>query len=418
MRGGARRIGLVLGLCGALSIELAHSEMRRDLAEELKILERGQVPEKHIPGARFRVAVFTYEDPDGTGLGNALAALIEREILTRSEVSSIGAIRYEGTLSPTADDRLSYFDKVDRVAEAQDVTLSLWGHVRRDGDRLVVDTYAQIPRRIRDSAFAWALKLPERMGGGVLRARVRPDRILVQRLEMRAGAEGAVREAARRLDELRPEARDDAVPTAVLPLGSVYWLEKREGPWIYIQTGAGKEGWVRTEGHCVEGCEGLLEAARFAAGLLRFSSDGTVPKPASSLDDDTRAVCDQLRAFAALKDGLVRHERGELRGRVDPVIEPWLGGQARPGGAAFANIRAMVKAAQILSDQLRDEQKSYDELALSREEAHSIAFELASAAIDDPQNPDVLHNLATLFAWAEDGERARLARELGTSAEK
>lgn len=410
------KLAVAMSVFGVLAPDPVHSEIRRDLERELELLERGIRPEMHIAGAKSRVAVFTFEDPDGTGLGDALAALVGREVLLRSQVSSIGVIRYEGRLSPVADETLSYFDKVDRVTEAQQVTLSVWGRVGRDGNRLVVDTYVQIPEAIRDTAFSWTLKLPRRMGGGFLRARLRPERILVERLEVDADAAQALRQAARRLDELRPERSDDAIPTAVLPVGSVYWFVAREGPWTRIKDGSGHEGWVRTEGHCTGGCEPLLEAGRFAGRLVRFAHDGTLPEAAPTLSDDARAIQDQLRAF----EGLRRGRGSELRERVEPVIQAWLGDEAQPGGAAFANIRAILKTAEILAYRASSEEhgdRPFDDLALSPEEARAIAFELARASLDDPRNADVLHNLATLFAYAKDVERAGLARKLEAEAE-
>jgi len=181
--------------------------IRVSLEEELRLLEQGIQPRLRIAGAEFRVAVFTYEDPDETGLGNALASLVAGEILLRSRVSSIGVLRYEGSVLPEEQGGLGYFDKVERVAEAQQVTLAVWGVVRQVRERLVVDTYVQVPPGTIDEAFLWIVSLPEAMGGGDLLARLRPNRIPAQRLDLPLGAIEVLGQAARNLNELRSEPR-------------------------------------------------------------------------------------------------------------------------------------------------------------------------------------------------------------------
>jgi hypothetical protein len=49
---------------------------------------------------------------------------------------------------------------------------------------------------------------------------------------------------------------------------------------------------------------------------------------------------------------------------------------------------------------------------LDRRTLRSIAFRLAEASLEDPRNTDVLHNLAVLFEYAGDTERAALAGRL------
>src|SRR5262245_12695276 len=113
MRRLARALVLVLVMLGR-----ARAGEILDIDRELKLLEERIQPPLRIPGAEFRVAVFAYEDPDGTGVGNALASIVAAEILLRSTVKSIGVLRYEGRLVPTEAEPLSYFDKVEKLTAA------------------------------------------------------------------------------------------------------------------------------------------------------------------------------------------------------------------------------------------------------------------------------------------------------------
>ena len=164
------RLTCALLLLGCSGIATAGIDV--NLEKELQLLERGERVPIHIAGAKYRVAVFSYEDPDGTGLGDALAATVSRGILLGSNVSSIGVLRYEGQLAPTATSALSYFGKVEKLTAHQETVLAVWGAVRRSGQQLVVDTYLQIPNAVAEKNLAWTVTLPAAMGHGVLRGRV------------------------------------------------------------------------------------------------------------------------------------------------------------------------------------------------------------------------------------------------------
>jgi len=55
---------------------------------------------------------------------------------------------------------------------------------------------------------------------------------------------------------------------------------------------------------------------------------------------------------------------------------------------------------------------AYDGLTPDRERVRALAFDLADASLADPGNVDVLRNLAILFAYVGDEQRAKLARSL------
>jgi hypothetical protein len=398
------------------------SKIQVDPDRDLRLLERGARLPRHIPDARYRVAVFTFEDPDTTGLGNALAGLVGRETLLRSNVGSIGVLRYEGSLAPSPEQALSYFDKVEVLVEAQDVTVAVWGMVRRTGQQVSIDTYVQLPPRVVNESFSWSLRLPAAMGGEKLQAHLRPARILVQRHQMSLDAARSLVGVVKALDTLRSAPNDDAAIVATLPIGSVYWVNRHEGDWIEISTGTNK-GWVRSAGHCIAACAPLLDAARFAAGLLQFMQSRVVPEFRTTLGPDVEAVQAQLSALEQLDTTRTgQFQVGVLR-PISRWLEPgWESGPAPPGGAAFANIRALAQVATSLLGSMRrsDEplERRFNDVKLDPSRVREIAFELAKASLTDPRNTDVLSNLAVLFRYAGEGQRAALAEKLAVSVSR
>jgi uncharacterized iron-regulated membrane protein len=164
---------------------------------------------------------------------------------------------------------------------------------------------------------------------------------------------------------------------------------------------------VRIGGHCTGPCAPLLDGADFVSGLLRYGERGTLPEIRKSLAPDAMSVGTQISALAAIN---------QSPSRAIDVLSPWQSrireGQAIPGGAAIANLIALAKVAIELMQQAGP----YDRRALNPARAQAIAFELAEASQLDPQNVEVLENLAVLFGLAGDPNRARLARELAQKA--
>src|SRR4029453_11558587 len=105
---------------------------------------------------------------------------------------------------------LGYFDKVERVVASQGVALAVWGRIARARGVLVVDTFAQVPPETVEARFTWRLRMPEAMGGANLLARLRPNRLVVQRLTLPLSVSEALRATASRLDELRGTPSDAA----------------------------------------------------------------------------------------------------------------------------------------------------------------------------------------------------------------
>lgn len=385
-----------------------------DLEAQLQLLERGELPALRIPGARYRVGVFEFDDPDGTGLGNSVATLLSREILLGSRVRSIGVLQFVGGLSPSASMQLSYFDKVDKVAEAQQVTVAIWGRIQRTGASIRIETYLQLPPSTLERAFTWRVRFTPETSVEPLVARLRPDRLLLQSKTVSASETDAISDAARRLDQLHEERRDDARVKAVLPIGKVYWVKTRDGDWTELDAGGDTVGWVRTSGGCAGECASLLEASRFAGDLLRFMETRAVPDTRVGLSEDARAVADQLSAL----EGLGGRRAEEIRARSLEVADRWLGAaraerRVPPGGAAFANLHALAEIVIALKLSARE---VGDNARLPTGTARDVAYRLADASLNDPANAEVLHNLALLFEYAGDRPRAELARKLAAQS--
>jgi hypothetical protein len=401
----------------APSQALGGEQIRID--EELRLLKQGKIRQR-IPYARFRVAVFTFEDPDGTGLGDALARILSHDILVRSKVSSIGVLRYVGGLLAKAPDDPSYYDKVEKLTEAQQVTIAVWGAVHRQGKRIVIDSYAQIPPTTLRKDFSWSIKLPQAMGGGTLAAQLNPDRIWVQRHELAASEIEVLLTSAARVNQLRNRPGDRERVIAELPMDSVYFLEARQGDWIKLNAGAGRTGWVRVAGHCAGACMPLLDSARFVSGLLAFVQSNSTPEVAETLGLDAHAVHDQLAVLSVMD-----WERPDISEREAlSLVNRWLVRPAGdfvgvpPGGAAFENLRALIKIVGALKREGMGRGRPFDQRQLPRGQVAEIANELARASLIDPRNAVVLRNLTVLFSYMQDEGRAQLAGRLAENAEQ
>jgi hypothetical protein len=366
------------------------------------------LPQQETAGANLRIAVFTYEDPDSTGLGEALATLMSHQILLKSRVPSIGMLHYIDGLSPTPSTSLSYFDKVEKITYDQRVTLAAWGVVRRSGERVVIDTYVQFPPWTVQKPFAWSVELPASMGGGALQMHLRPDRILVQRYEVSMQVSEAVHAMARGINESRGRPQDNAALEGARPQVRYWTYQLNELVPIGVRTRDSTGGGA--VGHCPKACTPLLDAAGFIAGLLNFIESREIPTVTDSLGLDTWAVRDQLSAVKELDTNPAM---------VLQVVSGWLAGAQTdatavlPGGAAFANLRALAKVTDALQAEAREPWRG----GIAPTQVRDIAFELAQATLIDPRNLDVLHNLALLFQYAGEASRARLARELAAKVE-
>lgn len=415
--------GALVALVGIAAAVPALAMEVIDAERELKLLGEGVTPLKRFGNVAFRIAVFSYEDPDGLELGDALAALASHELLTGARVSSIGVLRYNGRLTPAPGEEMGYFDKVELLARNQEPTAALWGMVQRDGAELVVETFLQLPESTRSPGMQAKLRLPAAMGGDELRATAGSDRLLLQRLRLPASEAEHLRQAATRLGELREAPREDAPIRARVPLDTVFYLVERQPGWVQLAVSEGARGWVPLSGHCQGTCTQFLEAPRFLSDVLGFIQKRRPPESRDRLSADARQLRDELFAMAALDQAPQSFAHDE----AISLLAPW---QATPGataaegpslGASAANLRLIARLAGELrrarASQPESERDAYDEIVLPAGTVRSAAFEAAEATVVDPRNADLLHNLQVLYRWLGDTERAALAARLMEQAE-
>ena len=381
---------------------------------------------RHIPGAKQRIAVFTFEDPDRTGLGDALAALTGRAILIESSFTSLGVLRYQGDLAPEAPGAPSYFDKVDQIVEAQNVSLAVWGRVRRSKESLLIDAYLQLPSDVVETYFAWSLQLPQEDG------RPRPRRSPTTESDRgpAARAERSVDPGAaaggRRHGCAAGAARDRGRAQRPAPSGPnllAAGTARRLGPAPRRRAAPGMGSAAvlpgrmrrRVEHRRVRGSDAPVHRRRHRAADARVPHRGGSrgPRPDAGVQSDEpplrrRALARDHRAVDIRAASRAR-ARSRRRARAEPPSPTCTRSVAsRSCWSRSTTPRPVAPAARGGS---RDD-AVWNRLAPDREAVRAIADELTEAALLYPGDPDLLHNLAVLFDYVGDPARAQKARTL------
>ncbi len=419
-------------------------ERRVSLESYINLLEKGGIPQKHISWAKYRIAIFAFEDPESTGLGDNIATLLSQEILFNSGIASLAVITFTNDLSSDAPNALSYFDIVEKITESEKVFFSIWGRILPMQDTLVIDVFLQLPRETLENHFYWVLRLPRSMGGGSLQAHLRPDRIHLQNLRLDKSVKSEIMSAAAYLNTLRQSPNFDAEIIGNIPQQTTYRTIQWEKDWVKIKVESGSEGWMPITGHCTGSCRPLLEAGQFAGGIIRYAVKGIkeLRNATDYLTVEALAVEEQIKALNALNeispDLIKRNSLNRALRWVGP--NRWTGkdkwtqidrGQGiPPGGAAFANIKIISEVAIKLREALEERgyyireryrEEYYRKLAqdifdrycgLSKSFVEEVTTELAKASLNDPDNIDVLKNLVVLFDFLNDFHRKKIAESL------
>lgn len=406
-----RRSIFVLAIATTLALARpAAAGVEIDAPAELAKLAQGQPVPRHIGEAGHRLAIFTYEDPDGTGLGDLVAGLIAQHILSGGYVRSLGVIRYTGRLTPGPGERgLSYFDRVDRLAAAQAVELSLWGSIRKTPGALRIDTFLQI-HDAGKLGLTWEQPITG-CADAVLRASVRPTRILLERLDLGVAEAAALAGEVGELDRIHAEPSVTAPVVCTIQHDQVVSYRAVQNGWALV-LGCNRGGWVNVQPDCGRGCRLLAIAATFAGELLGSKEHASPPLARAGLSTEALAVAEGIALLRSVKvrdsaGGLAIAERWIGPGRLvdrDPDTGIDRGRGTPPGGAAFANARMCLN---IVGTQRGPALPPVPKAQLLAE-----AEKLAEALQLDPLNADVLHNLEVLFRCAGDLERAERAKAL------
>jgi hypothetical protein len=395
----------LMGLLLVVLAPLAHAIIGVDVNEDIDSVLAGRAPPLHLPDAKYRIAVFEFEDPEGTGLGSAVSTLIAREVLLRSGLKSLGVLNYYGSLAPTRKHPQSYFDKVDLVVRAQQASLAIWGVVRRDDTSILVDVQAQLPDPVVAQSYAWELKLPRAMGGEILRARISPTRLQIQQVRMPKEFATTLAAMASAGNIVRAAPSRSAAVTDRIPKYSALSVIETRSAWSKFIVD-GKAGWVQGATDCTRECAQLLGTSSFVGALLKFADGGPAPTPSKDLSRDTLVIARQLAVLADLRSRSFRP--------AEVYLARWDGGKASDFGAPYADFLALSTLADALKQQ---GDRTYDEIRLDEVFVRKVATALAQASQDDPRNTEVLDNLAVLFRVLGDERRASLARRLSAEVQ-
>lgn len=389
--------------------------IRRQLEEAKKTLLKregisGGQRERSFPGVRDRLAAFTFDDPHATGLGDPVSFLLSKKLLFSSRVKSSAIVNYRQGADRDSFSDLAYFDRVDAITKDQNFRLAIWGRLSRTERGVRIDSFLQIPDDAEKSPYVRTIHLPAAMGGGTLTARLKPDRLLMQSLDVDYDKTSLLKTAAEQVAILR------ANPTVTAPVtgrfvgdGIDYKLVGLERDWAQLRLADGTSGWTSVDQFCTDVCRALLDVANFANDLVALTS-GLAARPMSkSLTREADAMLQQLAALVSLPNN---------PNRATEIAERWTRvGSSRgiaSGGAGFANLLAVARVKlELMRASVKEPQ--FDRIRLDRRAIGRIADRLAEASVADPSDVDIVENLAVLFGYLGDNPRRRLALEIAAN---
>jgi hypothetical protein len=369
-----------------------HTRIRREIVALQKELESlPQVATRHFPGVRNKLAVFTFEDPAQTGLGDAVSFIASKSLLFHTPVRSLAIVNFQQGLTPDSTG-LSYFEKVDRIVVDQGYLASLWGEIGNAGDDYVIETYVQLHAAADSSRLHAKLEAPGL--SSPLRGSLQSNRLWLQTKVMSRDALKQLQSVAQQIRKLRATPDAAAEQTGELSEGVQYWINDRRGDWIQLETKDGKRGWTSVRQFCQGDCRAITDAADFVSQLAVYVNAGSWSGTFEGFRPSVAAFNEQVSLLQALNGNK------DLRSAVSRAKE-WSASGGRPGGAALANLTALGEL-QLLSTAGQ----------LDRDAAGRVANHLAKAVLADPGNLDALFNLRVLFEYVGDEKRAGLARNL------
>lgn len=402
-----RRLKIELELLLEMPEERRFSEESRIFNLQREISNLDQVLEKEIRNindnnpryfsrAKNRVVVFTYDDPDATGIGDALSFIVSKALLFSAPVSSYGVVNYQGGAESPDENGLAYFDKVDKISSREKYLFSVWGKIFRDGDSVVIDTFGQIDNDLKP--YRQELVLPGSMGGGFLQARVNTSRFKIHTMTISAGDIDEFIQAAGEIRRLRFEPDANSDTSSLLPEGKAYRIVNSQGSWVQLDFGDDGNGWTSVREFCVRQCESLLPAVRFVNNFIALTSADRQFEAGPEILQGALSAVTQLNALKLLDE------------KPSWALEI---ANAKPPEAGFASIAALASVA-IEFDKLELEQDFYD-IQLDRTFIEGLADRLASASLSTPKDLDILSNLAVFFNYLGDEKRRDLAYSIANS---
>jgi hypothetical protein len=372
------------------------------IKEQIQILERDLYRLRtemltYFPKARNRVAVFTFDDPDKTGLGDDLSFLISKGLLFSAPVRSFGVVNYQEGTAPEEPGALAYYDKVEKITSGQDFVVSIWGRITKSMGTITVHAFGQLGISDQSKRFSFQARLPKAMGGGTLHVQPQISRFPIARLRLSAVSVEDIAAAATSVRKLR-EAPDPMAPVVdYLREGSAYRVIASHGDWVQLQQGNGSPGWTSVKVFCKEECRGLTNIVEFGNGLVAAANGTVFRRPVKGLSAEARAAQQQIYATQLLASEPDRAVVSASELRNDPLFGP-----------GFKNIMAV---GQLVAAVRRTESRGfhYEEVDVGKTTVEMVARDLARTSLLDPDNRVVLKNLTTLFEYLKDEKRAKLA---------
>jgi len=252
------------------------------------------------------------------------------------------------------------------------------------------------------------------MGGGTLTARLKPDRLLMQSLDVDYDQTSLFKTAVEQVAMMRASP-DAAAPVTGRLVGDgndargSYSIVGSERGWVQLRLADGTSGWTSVDQFCTDICGALLDVANFVSDVVALTS-GLAARPMSkSLTREAEAMLQQLSALMSLPNN---------PNRAIEIAKRWTG-VASPraiasGSAGFANLLAVARVQRELTRVSAREQK-FDRIRLDRQAIGRIADQLAEASVADPSDVDIVENLAVLFGYLGDSTRRRLALEIAAN---
>jgi hypothetical protein len=372
------------------------------IQDELQILEKeirqiGTDQPKYFGRAKNRVAVFTLDDPDETGVGDAVSFLLSKALLFSAPVSSYAIVNYQGGVEEPDQDGLSYFNKVERLTEGQGYIFTIWGKISRHGQHVTIDMFGQIDNEL--DVFNRKLTLPEAMGGGTLIARMNANRFKIQTIDMSLEAAESLVPVAESVRTLRTQPDADASELDTLPEGKAYRIVASEGSWVQLGVEDGPVGWTSVHAFCTEECRRLLNTAVYANSFIATTKKGK--SGPGKMDGITNlAVNAQQQIFAMTRFQDSKYDALEIARDKSPE-------------AGFASIQALAEIA-IELDKLKLE-TPFGQIRLDKSFVQDVAGRLARASLATPQDLDILDNLVVLFNYLGDNQRRKVASNIAAS---
>lgn len=346
---------------------------------------------RHFPGSKNRVAVFTFEDPDGTGLGDALSLVLSKQILFNSDVHSKAVVNIQQGVSPD-DSGLGYFEKVEKVTQDQGYFAVIWGRINKTDKGYVIDTYLKFDTSNHQNRFE--ISFPAAQLDKPLQARVAPNRVWVQSLTLSSDFSKDITLAA---DEIRKLRTDPSTTSSLnekrIDEGFPYWLSERDGPWVQIKSDDKVLGWTSVVVFCRALCEEVLGTANFVSGLMNYATYGTTKS--WKINDSDFTI--DANAIHAQTEIIVQINKEKNFDNAQKISSEWIKKESPSSGANFDNFLVVALVGQE---------------KLNHTNANAAAERLARATLGDPGNLDALNNLSTLFRFLGDNKRSNLAENL------